>query len=64
MPMHESFKKILDNMIKQYGEKNGEKVFWGFINKNKYDETKPFPVDRAMTDIMTDGLNDTVGLEG
>ena len=27
-------------MRKQYGEKKGDSVFWGYINKNKLDETK------------------------
>lgn len=40
MPMHKDFRKILNNMIKQYGKEKGTQVFWAWVNKHGYDETK------------------------
>lgn len=43
MPIHPDFQKILKNMIKQYGEKKGKRVYYAWLNRNKLDESKPFP---------------------
>lgn len=43
MPLHPDFKKILSNMIKKYGKKKGTSVFYAWIKKRGYDDTKPMP---------------------
>lgn len=41
MPMHEDFKRILQNMRDHYGEERGTSVFYAWLNKHDYDDTKP-----------------------
>jgi len=43
MPLHADFKKIYARFIKQYGEKKGKSLYYAWLNKKGYDDTKPFP---------------------
>ncbi len=43
MPLHSDFQKILNNYVKQYGSKKGKSVFYAWLNKHGYDDTKAFP---------------------
>ena len=40
MPKHKDFQKIYNNMLKQYG-KRGKQVYYAWVNKHGYDDTKP-----------------------
>ena len=48
MPLHPDFHKILNNYVKQYGAKKGKSVFYAWLNKHGYDDTKPFPGKKKM----------------
>ena len=40
MPMHPDFKKILESFKEEYGEEKGERIFWAWVRKHGYDETR------------------------
>jgi hypothetical protein len=42
-PLHADFQKVKSGMISQYGKDKGTQVFWAWVNKHGYDETKPLP---------------------
>ena len=42
-PMHKDFSKIKSGMVKQYGKDKGEQVYYAWLNKHGYDDTKAFP---------------------
>ena len=42
-PLSSDFQKIYDSMIAKYGPEKGKQVFYAWINKMGYDETKPMP---------------------
>ena len=46
MPIHPDFQKILNNFIKQYGQKKGKQIYYAWLNKMGYDDTKPFPKEQ------------------
>ncbi len=48
MPLSKDFQDILDRMIKQYGDEKGKSVFYAWLNKHKYDDTKPFPKGESL----------------
>ena len=50
MPLHPDFQRLLDDMIEQYGEEKGERIFWALIKKCKYDETKPMKGQRCQAE--------------
>ena len=41
MPKHNDFQHIYAGMIEQYGKEKGEQVYYAYINKHGYDDTKP-----------------------
>lgn len=43
IPKHPDFQKIYKRFVKQYGKKEGEDLYYSWINKHSYDDTKPFP---------------------
>lgn len=43
MPIHPDWQKVLDAMIKRYGKKKGESVFYATMKKRGVDYTKPAP---------------------
>ena len=43
MPRHPDYESIYQNMIQQYGKKKGEQVYYSWLNRHKYDDTKSFP---------------------
>ncbi len=43
LPRHEDFEKIYQNFIDQYGEEEGEKKYFAWLNEHGYDDTKPMP---------------------
>jgi hypothetical protein len=43
MPRHPDFEKIFQQFIARYGAEQGERLYYAWLNKNKYDDTKPFP---------------------
>lgn len=46
MPRHPSFEKIYRRFIDRYGEEEGQRLYYAWLNKNGYDDTKPFPNQR------------------
>lgn len=42
MPKHQDFQKIHNRFMKQYG-KEGESMYYAWLNHHKYDDTKAFP---------------------
>ena len=42
MPKHPDFQKIYNRFKKQYKGK-GESLYYAWLNKKGYDDTKPFP---------------------
>jgi hypothetical protein len=42
-PMHSDFQRVKDKMVSQYGEKKGTQVYYAWVNKHGYDDTKAFP---------------------
>jgi hypothetical protein len=43
LPRHPDYKKIYQNFIDQYGEEEGEKKYFAWLNDHGYDDTKPMP---------------------
>ena len=43
MPKHPDFVKIFNRFIKQFGKKRGEELYFAWLKKKGYDDTKPFP---------------------
>lgn len=43
MPKHQDFQKIFNRFVKQYGSDKGESLYFEWLNKKGYDDTKPFP---------------------
>ena len=41
MPLHPEFKKILKELQRLHGKEKGERLFYAWINKKGYNETKP-----------------------
>ena len=41
--MHSDYIKILSKFKEEYGDKLGGSRFYAWLNKNKYDDSKPFP---------------------
>jgi hypothetical protein len=41
MPKHNDYQKMYDEMIKQYGKDEGEKIYYAYLNKHNLDDTKP-----------------------
>mgnify|MGYP000185602211 CR=1 FL=1 len=41
MPIHPDFQKILNNLIKQHGEEKGKQIYYAWLQKTGYDDTKP-----------------------
>ena len=52
MPKHADFQKIYNRFIKQYGEKKGKSLYYAWINKKGYDDTKPFPKKKEKKELM------------
>ncbi|RLI40433.1 hypothetical protein DRO59_09305, partial [Candidatus Bathyarchaeota archaeon] len=42
MPLHKDFQKILNAFKKRYGEKEGERLFWAWVNKLGLNPDKPY----------------------
>ena len=40
MPLGKAFRKALNGMVKQYGPKKGKSIFYAWVNKHGYDDTK------------------------
>jgi len=47
MPKHADFQKIFNRFIKQYGEKEGTKLYFAWLKEKGYDDTKPFPKNKG-----------------
>ncbi|KKK93534.1 hypothetical protein LCGC14_2691910, partial [marine sediment metagenome] len=43
MPKHPDFIKIHARFIKQYGKEKGNDLYFAWLKKKGYDDTKPFP---------------------
>jgi len=43
MPLHSDFLKIKKRFIKQYGKEKGVNLYFAWLEKKGYDDTKPFP---------------------
>ena len=43
MPKHSDFIKIYKRFTKQYGEEKGKELYYAWLKKKGYDDTKPFP---------------------
>ena len=52
MPKHKDFQKIYNRFVKQYGEEKGASMYFAFIKKKGYDDTKPFPGSKEKKEFM------------
>ncbi len=52
MPKHPDFAKIYNRFIKQYGPEKGKSLYFSFIKKKGYDDTKPFPKGKEKKEFM------------
>jgi len=43
MPLHADFQKVKNKFASEYGAEKGEEVFYAWMNKHGYDDTKPMP---------------------
>lgn len=43
MPKHPDFQKIHKRFVKQYGKEKGDDLYYAWLNKHHYDDTKAFP---------------------
>ncbi len=43
MPKHPDFEKIYKRFINSYGEKKGNELYYAWLNKKGFDDTKPYP---------------------
>ena len=43
MPKHPDFIKIYTRFVKQYGKEKGDSLYFAWLSKKGYDDTKPFP---------------------
>jgi hypothetical protein len=46
-PLHKDYQKIKSKMVAQYGKDKGEQVYYAWLNKHNYDDTKAFPNKEA-----------------
>jgi hypothetical protein len=51
MPKHSDFIKIHARFVKQYGKK-GDDMYYAWLNKKGYDDTKPFPKGKEKKEFM------------
>ena len=58
MPIHSDWKDMYNNIVKQYGLKKGKQVFYSYMNKHGYDETKPRPGKKK--EEMTTSIKENV----
>lgn len=47
IPKHKDFQKVYNNFITEYGKEKGESLYYAYINKHKYDDTKPMPGNKS-----------------
>ncbi len=59
MPKHPDFIKIHARFIKQYGKEKGNDLYFAWLKKKGYDDTKPFPKGKEKKEFMCH----VVGLE-
>jgi len=52
MPKSADFQKIYNRFIKQYGEKKGKELYYAWINKKGYNDTKPFPKGKEKKEFL------------
>jgi len=52
MPKHPDFIKIYGRFIKQYGKEKGKNLYYAWLKKKKYDDTKPFPKGKEKKEFM------------
>ncbi|KKM99109.1 hypothetical protein LCGC14_1151230, partial [marine sediment metagenome] len=52
MPKSSDFQKIYNRFVKQYGPEKGKKLYFAFIKKKGYDDTKPFPKGKEKKEFM------------
>lgn len=43
MPKNADFERIYKRFVSQYGKEKGENLYYAWLNKHGYDDTKPFP---------------------
>ncbi len=52
MPKHSDFVKIHARFIKQYGKEKGNSLYFAWLKKKGYDDTKPFPGKKEKKEFM------------
>ncbi|HED05382.1 MAG TPA: hypothetical protein ENI61_01700, partial [Ignavibacteria bacterium] len=52
MVKSKDFQKIYNRFVKQYGEKDGNRMYSAWINKKGYNDTKPFPKKKEMKEFV------------
>ncbi len=52
MPKHPDFLKIYKRFIKQYGPDKGKSLYFAWLNKKGYDDTRPFPKGKEKKEFM------------
>jgi len=56
IPLHPDFQKVYDNFVSEYGAEKGKKLFYAYVNKHGYDDTKPMPSKKELRDSSVYGL--------
>ena len=47
MPRHSDFERVFRQMVKDYGKKKGEEVYYSWLTKHKYDDTEPMDKQKS-----------------
>jgi len=52
MPMHPDFVKILSRFKRQYGDEEGERLFYAWLNKHDLDDTKAYNIQAQLKECI------------
>ena len=52
MPKHPDFVKIYNRFVKQYGKEKGKNLYFAWLKKKGYDDTKSFPKGKEKKEFM------------
>ncbi len=52
MPKSPDFQKIYNRFVKQYGDEKGKSLYYAWINKKGYDDTKSFPKGKEKKEFV------------
>lgn len=52
MPKHSDFQKIYNRFVIQYGKEKGKDLYFAYVNKKGYDDTKAFPKKKESKELL------------